>query len=180
MTLPLWLTLGRMFLIPPLVVAFYALPPAVALGLFLLAAVTDWLDGYLARRWHQTSALGAWLDPLADKLLVATALLLLVSTSHSVWLTVMAVILVNRELAVTALRGYLGEQAPPLAAAVAVSFWGKGKTAAQLVALSLLLTREPTAFALGLGLLTVATALSLGSFLEYAHRARCALAQARR
>ena len=98
-TLPNWLTLLRILTIPVCVV-LYSLPYAWAMpataAVFVLAAITDWLDGYLARKWQQTSALGTFLDPIADKLLVATLLVLLVGAYHSLWLTLPAMVIIGR------------------------------------------------------------------------------------
>ncbi|MEJ2685926.1 MAG: CDP-diacylglycerol--glycerol-3-phosphate 3-phosphatidyltransferase [Gammaproteobacteria bacterium] len=144
LNLPNILTLARIALVPIFVVVFY-LPFSWSHGatavLFALAAITDWLDGYLARRLGQMSAFGAFLDPVADKLMVAIALILLVQTSASVFFTVAAAIIVGREIAISALREWMAELGKRTK--VAVSVIGKVKTTAQMVAIVLLLYRYP-------------------------------------
>jgi CDP-diacylglycerol--glycerol-3-phosphate 3-phosphatidyltransferase/cardiolipin synthase len=128
--IPNILTLLRIFLIPVFVVVFY-LPvpwarPLCAL-IFTVAALTDWLDGYLARRWGQTSPLGAFLDPVADKLMVAIALVLLVQAEATVLFALPAAVIIGREITVSALREWMAEVGAR--AKVAVSMTGKVKTA---------------------------------------------------
>ena len=94
---------------------------------FLIAAATDWLDGWLARRWQQESAFGAFLDPVADKLMVAAALVLLVDAFDSVLVTLSAIVIIGREIVVSALREWMSEIGQR--AQVAVSWLGKVKTA---------------------------------------------------
>lgn len=172
LNLPNSLTLLRIALIPVFVVLFY-LPgdwthPACAL-IFTLAAVTDWLDGYLARRLNQMSAFGAFLDPVADKLMVAVALVLLVQSEPSVWMAIPAAIIIGREIAISALREWMAELGKR--ATIAVSIIGKFKTTAQMVAVILLLYREPVAgfpvHSVGMVLLLVAAALTLWSMSVY-------------
>jgi CDP-diacylglycerol--glycerol-3-phosphate 3-phosphatidyltransferase len=174
--LPNILTLLRIGLIPFFVLFFYLdvkNAHLITTLLFTLAAVTDWLDGYLARRLGVTSAFGAFLDPVADKLIVATALILIVNhnpTAYSgIWLTLPAVVIVGREITISALREWMAEVGA--SAKVAVSMLGKVKTTAQMTALIMLLYREPlgefpTAEA-GLFLLYVAAALTLWSMVLY-------------
>jgi len=142
--IPNILTLLRIALIPVFVVVFY-LPfkwaHALCAAIFALAAVTDWLDGYLARRLKQTSAFGAFLDPVADKLMVAVALILLVQQNPSALFAIPAAIIVGREIAISALREWMAEIGER--AHVAVSIIGKLKTTVQMIALLLLLYREP-------------------------------------
>jgi len=150
-TLPNILTLVRMILIPILVVIYYLPVPwghYVATGLFVLAGITDWLDGYLARRLGQLSPFGAFLDPVADKLMVTTVLVLLVSDSDlqnevisSILFTVVAAVIVGREIAVSALREWMAELGKRKS--VAVSIIGKLKTFAQMVSIALLLYKAP-------------------------------------
>ena len=172
LNLPNSLTLLRIALIPVFVVLFY-LPgdwthPACAL-IFTLAAVTDWLDGYLARRLNQMSAFGAFLDPVADKLMVAVALVLLVQSEPTIWMAIPAAIIVGREIAISALREWMAELGKR--ATIAVSIIGKFKTTAQMVAVILLLYRQPIGVfpvhAVGMALLLVAAALTLWSMLVY-------------
>ena len=140
LTVPTLLTLARIVMIPVLVLAFY-LPYAwtnfACAGLFALAAFTDWLDGWIARRYHQFSAFGAFLDPVADKLMVAVALFLIVQGHPTRWMTLWALVIVGREIAVSALREWMAEIGQR--ATVKVAFIGKIKTVAQMVALLCLL-----------------------------------------
>ena len=140
LTVPTLLTLARIVMIPVLVVVFY-LPYAwtnfACAGLFALAAVTDWLDGWIARRYHQFSAFGAFLDPVADKLMVAVALFLIVQGHPTRWMTLWALVIVGREIAVSALREWMAEIGQR--ATVKVATVGKIKTVAQMVALLCLL-----------------------------------------
>jgi cardiolipin synthase (CMP-forming) len=141
--IPNALTWGRILLIPLFVGVFYAphhwLTPSeqnvIATVIFILAAVTDWFDGYLARTLGQTSAFGAFLDPVADKLMVAAALLVLVQLDRLDAL--IAFIIIGREIAISALREWMAKIGK--ARSVAVSFVGKVKTVAQMVAIPMLL-----------------------------------------
>jgi len=140
LTIPTWLTLLRILLIPVLVAVFY-MPSqwtnfASAL-VFVLAALTDWLDGWIARRFHQYSAFGAFLDPVADKLMVAVALFLIVQGHPTPWMAFWAAVIVGREIAVSALREWMAELGQR--ATVKVATIGKVKTIAQMVALTCLL-----------------------------------------
>ena len=144
-TIPNLLTLLRVGLIPVLVVMYY-LPMSglYVAGIFILAGLTDWLDGYLARTLAQTSKFGEFLDPVADKLMVAVVLVLLVSDEvlvselfSSVLFTIVAAIVVGREIAVSALREWMAELGNR--GTVAVGLVGKVKTISQFVAISLLL-----------------------------------------
>lgn len=172
MTIPTILTLLRIALIPVFVAVFY-LPVSWAnlatAALFVVAGITDWFDGYLARRLNQISPFGAFLDPVADKLMVAAALVLLVQSHPTAWLAVPAVIIIGREIAVSALREWMAELGGR--ARVAVSVLGKYKTAAQMLALVLLLYRDPIAGlpvqAIGFTLLYLAAALTLWSMVVY-------------
>lgn len=172
LNLPTWLTLLRIALIPVFVGVFF-LPfhgaNMLCAALFGLAALTDWLDGYLARRFNQTSAFGAFLDPVADKLMVAAALVLLVQAIATPLMAVAAVIIIGREIAISALREWMAQVGNHRR--VAVSMIGKFKTTAQMVAVLLLLYREPLGgfptLEVGLGLLLVAAALTLWSMLDY-------------
>lgn len=145
--LPIFLTWLRILAIPFLVIVFY-LPDSwltlprrdlIATALFIAAAVTDWLDGYLARRLNQTSAFGAFLDPVADKLIVATALIVLVELDRTN--AVAAAIIIGREITISALREWMAKIGA--SKNVAVSMVGKIKTTAQMTAIILLLYREP-------------------------------------
>jgi CDP-diacylglycerol--glycerol-3-phosphate 3-phosphatidyltransferase len=138
LNLPNALTWLRMFLIPIFTAIFFLPFPwtnLVCTLLFALAAITDWLDGYLARRWGQTSAFGAFLDPVADKLMVSTALVLLVQEIPTFWMSLAAAVIIGREITVSALREWMAQVGSR--AKVAVSMVGKFKTTAQMIALLL-------------------------------------------
>ena len=171
MNIPNLLTVLRVLLIPVFVLLFY-LPFSwghfAASAAFAFAAATDWLDGYLARRLQQSTPFGAFLDPVADKLIVAVALVLLVDEHASLWLTLPAAVIISREIVVSALREWMAELGAR--AQVAVSNVGKWKTAAQMLALVILLAHTPE-FSLwigfGYGLLFVSAALTLWSMTQY-------------
>jgi len=136
--------------------------------LFIVAALTDLLDGWLARRGQQVTRIGKLLDPLADKLLVATALIVLLAAGRiPVWGTPMIVVIIGRELAVTGLRGLASAQGQIMAAGAA----GKAKTLLQNIAIGALLFPDPTlglpAGPIGLALLFAATALTLSTGYGY-------------
>lgn len=176
MTLPNLLTWLRIVLIPVLGMLFLLPAPwanAAAAAVFAIASLTDWLDGYLARRWNQMSAFGAFLDPVADKLIVAIALIIVVVESPSAVLAVPAAIIIGREIAVSALREWMAELGQR--ASVAVGMLGKIKTTAQMLAIGLLLYRYDLGglpiWQIGLGLLYVAAALTLYSMILYMHAA---------
>lgn len=172
MTIPNILTLLRIALIPAFVVCFY-LPwkwhYVLSAAIFALAGFTDWADGYIARRLNQQSSLGAFLDPVADKLMVAAALVLLVERFGTPWLAVPALVIISREITVSALREWMAELGNR--AKVKVSLVGKVKTAAQMMALVVLLATPPDGpywrLALGYGALYVAVVLTLWSMLIY-------------
>jgi CDP-diacylglycerol--glycerol-3-phosphate 3-phosphatidyltransferase len=172
LNIPNLLTWLRIALIPLIVVVFY-LPGAwsgpASAAIFALAGLTDWLDGYLARKLGQTSSFGAFLDPVADKLMVAAALVLLVDKMGGVLLAAAAIVIIGREIAISALREWMAEIGQR--GKVAVSSLGKVKTTAQMVAIFLLLYQQPLLgydlHALGLVLLYVAAALTLWSMIQY-------------
>ena len=172
LTIPNILTLARIAMIPVFVAAFYLPVPwanSLVAGIFALAAITDWLDGFLARKLGQISAFGAFLDPVADKLMVAAALVLLVQANPTPWLAIPAVIIIGREIAISALREWMAEIGER--AAVAVSIIGKIKTTAQMIALLLLLYEKPAfgieIYTVGIVLLSAAAALTLWSMVIY-------------
>ena len=140
LTVPTMLTLARIVMIPVLVLVFY-LPfkwtNFAAAFVFILAAVTDWLDGWIARRYHLNSAFGAFLDPVADKLMVAVSLFLIVQDNPTMWMAIWAAVIVGREIAVSALREWMAELGQR--ATVKVASLGKIKTIVQMVALGCLL-----------------------------------------
>jgi len=174
--LPIFLTWIRVVLIPICVAVFFL--PDTMLGpemrnitgalIFALAAATDWLDGFLARRLKQTSAFGAFLDPVADKLIVAAALILLVELSRTPgW---MAMIIIGREITISALREWMAEMGSRKS--VAVAYIGKLKTTAQMVAILLLLYAGPVVpgvntILLGNGCMVLAVILTLWSMVYY-------------
>jgi CDP-diacylglycerol---glycerol-3-phosphate 3-phosphatidyltransferase len=171
-TLPNCLTYLRLALIPVLVAVFYhygPLEPWPAAAVFVVAGLTDWLDGWLARRLNQTSAFGAFLDPVADKLMVATVLILLVERHASVWIALPTVLIVAREIAVSALREWAAVRGA--AGSIPVSWLGKLKTTTQMLALLLLLlggeVLQVDLHALGLIVLWLAAGLTLWSLLDY-------------
>jgi CDP-diacylglycerol--glycerol-3-phosphate 3-phosphatidyltransferase len=130
-----------------MVICFYSKFPhyhGVTATLFLIGAATDWLDGYLARKWEQTSKLGAFLDPVADKLIVATALCLFVEMYPYWWATVPAIIMICREILVSALREWMAEIGQRNV--VKVGIWGKVKTSAQMAALFVFLLKPAIDF----------------------------------
>jgi CDP-diacylglycerol--glycerol-3-phosphate 3-phosphatidyltransferase len=143
-TIPTVLTLVRIALIPVFVL-FYYLPVQwshfAATLVFSLAAITDWFDGYLARRMGQTSSFGAFLDPVADKLMVGVALILIVQSDPSPWIAIPAAVIIGREITVSALREWMAELGK--SAKVAVNRLGKIKTTAQMTALIVLIYHKP-------------------------------------
>lgn len=171
MNIPNLITVLRVLLIPIFILLFY-MPFSwsyyAASAVFALAAVTDWLDGYLARRLQQSTPFGAFLDPVADKLMVAVALVLLVEHHGNLWLTLPAAIIIGREIVISALREWMAEIGAR--AQVAVSNLGKWKTAAQMVAIITLLANPPLMtvwVGIGYGLLIIAAGLTLWSMLQY-------------
>ncbi|KTD20560.1 CDP-diacylglycerol--glycerol-3-phosphate 3-phosphatidyltransferase [Legionella lansingensis] len=170
-SLPNLLTLMRIVLIPVFIIAFY-LPfrwsHGLAATIFALASFTDWLDGYLARRLKQMSPFGAFLDPVADKLLVACSLLLLVGAKDMDYITIPAIVIVGREIVISALREWMAEIGRR--ASVTVSYIGKVKTTLQMFALFLLVAFTPTQSwwgVLGFILLYMAAILTIWSMIIY-------------
>ena len=177
---PNLVTLSRIILIP-LIIGLYYLPEAwlsdqgknlAATVVFILAAATDWLDGYLARRLNQTSAFGAFLDPVADKLIVVGALLALLHLNRVDMLV--ALIIVGREIAISALREWMAKVGQ--AKSVAVAFIGKLKTVGQMIAIPLLLYNDELFGIvdcqwLGTVLINVAAVLTVVSMLYYLRKA---------
>lgn len=169
---PTLLTFLRILLIPVLVVLFFwpgELARSMAAAVFMLAAVTDWADGYLARKLHQWSAFGEFLDPVADKLMVAVVLILLVQENPDALFAIMASVIVGREITISALREWmavLGESTR-----VRVAMIGKTKTVVQMLALFLLLYAQPvagvSAYQVGYWLLATAAILTLVSMVLY-------------
>ena len=176
LSLPNLLTYARIIAVPAIVgILFWSKQDSMrwwALGIFVVAAITDYFDGYFARAWHQYSAIGRMLDPIADKLLVAAVLLMLVAdetiASFSLWA---AIIILCREILVSGLREFLAE----LRVSVPVTKIAKWKTTAQLVALGFLiagpagdaLLPEGWTLSIGLALLWISAALTLYSGWDY-------------
>ena len=168
--LPNGLTIARILMVPLMVIAFY-LPfrgtNLIAAAMFTIAAITDWLDGYLARILRQSTAFGAFLDPVADKLMVAAALIILVQLDRTD--TIVAFIIIGREITISALREWMAKIGA--ARSVAVSFLGKVKTASQMVAIPMLLYHDPLpSFApqwVGAWLIYLAALLTLWSMVYY-------------
>ena len=175
LNVPILLTWLRILTIPLVIGVFYV-PEVwlssrhqnlIATALFIAAAITDWLDGYLARRLNQTSAFGAFLDPVADKLMVAAALIVLV------WLqrvdAIIAVVIIGREIAVSAMREWMAKIGQ--SKSVAVNFLGKIKTISQMIAVPLLLYHERIGVLspqrVGTWLIYVAAILTLVSMFYY-------------
>jgi len=175
LNLPILLTWLRILAIP-LLISVYYLPAGwvtgherdvVATSLFIAAAVTDWADGFLARRWNQTSAFGAFLDPVADKLMVAAALIILVPLGRAD--AIVAAIIIGREITISALREWMARIGA--SRSVAVSMLGKIKTVAQMVAIPMLLYYDEFSGIdcrlLGNGLIWIAALLTLWSMGYY-------------
>lgn len=172
MNLPNLLTLLRVLLIPVFVVCFYlplAMAAHIALAVFILASVTDWLDGLLARYLGQQTRFGAFLDPVADKLMVSTALVLLLERDSRVLIAIPVAVIIGREITISALREWMAEIGR--AGKVKVALIGKVKTIAQMVAIGLMILHQPIAgwpvYEIGVCGLYVATALTLWSMVAY-------------
>lgn len=192
-TLPNNLTIARIVMIPLFVaVAYY--PPALGVGsaplpdnviarmgmmeysesllrhflltfIFVLAAITDWLDGYLARKMNLSSAFGQFLDPVADKLMVAVALIILVQWHPNIVMATSAMVIISREIAVSALREWMAELGKRTS--VAVSYVGKLKTTFQMIAITVLLLNWQSLEMIGYVLMSVAVLLTLWSMVIY-------------
>ncbi len=170
--IPTLLTLLRIALLPVIIVVFY-LPydwaRPLSCFIFIIAGITDWLDGYLARKWNQESRFGAFLDPVADKLMVASVLILIVEFDNSPWLTIPAIVIIGREITISALREWMAEMGQR--GQVAVGWLGKLKTALQIIALALLLYLHDLGglpvYKIGMVALYIATALTIWSMVGY-------------
>ena len=170
--LPLALTVGRVAVIPVVLALFYTpIPHArqIAAALFIAASITDALDGWLARRWDQVSKFGAFLDPVADKLLVAVVLIMLLRDDPGGVLAILVSIIIGREITISALREWMAELGQRTS--VAVSWIGKVKTIAQLTAMSLMLWQTPVfglpLYEIGYALLFVSGVLTVYSMVVY-------------
>ena len=182
MNLPNVITVTRILLIPVFIVLYMLQKDwsiFAASVLFALAAITDWLDGYLARRLDQTTPFGAFLDPVADKLIVVAALIILVAYHNNPWLTLPSLIIVGREIVISALREWMAEVNDSVA--VAVSYLGKIKTTLQMIALTLLLSQpvgnDSSALQIGYILLYLAAVMTLWSMWQYLQAAGTGLAE---
>ena len=179
LTIPNFLTVARIIAIPVFIIAYFLSPDAkntVAVVIFVLAALTDWLDGFLARKLKEVSPFGAFLDPVADKLIVCTALVLLVSDDNITdqvlfqrVFTISVIIIVGREVSVVALREWMAEMGQR--ANIATSYLSKGKTFLQMLAIVFLLYGQsinefPTLVA-GELLLYIAAALTIWTMFLY-------------
>ncbi|VAW53282.1 CDP-diacylglycerol--glycerol-3-phosphate 3-phosphatidyltransferase [hydrothermal vent metagenome] len=173
MNIPNAITTFRIILIPVFISVFY-LPydwaPALATFIFWFAAITDWFDGYLARKLNQQSSLGAFIDPLADKLMVVSALLIILAKHpESNWLLFSSLVIISREIFISSLREWMSSMGE--SQVVAVSFFGKAKTVAQMFALLFLIYEHdifglPT-YTFGLGLLVWSAILTMVSMAVY-------------
>ena len=172
LTIPNLLTSFRIVAIP-LVVLIYYLPAdwaGQAAGvLFGLAAITDWFDGFLARKLDQTSRFGEFLDPIADKLLVSTSLIVLLHNDPTWYLALFVAIIIGREIAVSALREWMSQLGS--SAAVKVTYFAKWKTTLQMFGIGFMLYQTPSfgipVYPIGQILLAAAAGLTLWSMVEY-------------
>ncbi len=171
MNLPNILTMSRIVMIPVMVICFYLWPADnahyVAAWVFMIASFTDFVDGYLARKLDQSTPLGAFLDPVADKLSVVIALALLIEHYSTIWLTIPALIIIGREVVISALREWMAELGKR--ADVAVSMVGKVKTFLQMAAITMVMgfAHDHWMGILGMISLYIAAALTVWSMYEY-------------
>ncbi len=166
---PIFLTSLRIAAIPLVILFFYLDMPLTTATIFGLAGLTDWADGYYARKYNQESRFGAFLDPVADKLIVATALILVVEREGMFWITLAGIIIISREIVISALREWMAETGQR--SKVAVATIGKVKAVTQILALIFLLYNQDL-FGLplreiGLGFLVIATVLTVVSMVQY-------------
>jgi CDP-diacylglycerol--glycerol-3-phosphate 3-phosphatidyltransferase len=178
--LPTYLTLLRIILIPVLVVLFYLpwhLTHVACAVVFAIAGFTDWLDGYLARKMSQTTLFGAFLDPVADKLMVAITLVLIVQADPSPWVAIASAVIIGREITIASLREWMAELGQRKK--VEVSWLGKWKTTAQMLAIEILLLGmdiwKETLQQTGQALLIASAVLTLWSMVNYLRAAVPAL-----
>ncbi len=180
--IPTYLTLLRIALIPLLMVVFYVQSPFTHLActvIFVVAGITDWLDGYLARKMGLETSFGAFLDPVADKLMVAVVLVLIVGQEANAYIAIPSAIIIGREITIASLREWMAEIGQR--AKVKVSQLGKWKTSAQMIAIALLLYKENLAgipvTTLGYFFLYIAAILTLWSMMNYLNAAMDAMAK---
>lgn len=174
LNIPTLLTLFRVVIIPFFILSFY-LPckwgPLSCALIFILAAMTDWFDGFLAHRWKQTTRFGAFLDPVADKVMVSTALVLVSEYFHSWWITLPVATMIVREIIISSLREWMAEIGKR--SSVAVSWIGKVKTTAQMLAVVALLWRPGGIVStIGIASLYVAALLTFWSMFQYLYASR--------
>ncbi len=172
MNVPNYVTFSRILLTPVVVLVYYSSLQwhyLAAAAIFTLASLTDWLDGYLARKLNQSSNFGAFIDPVADKLLVVVVLVLLASSYSSPWFVMPTAIIIAREILVSALREWMATYSRR--DEVAVGVIGKVKTVSQMLAIILLLSADPSSLdwlqGLGYVLLYTAAFLALWSMINY-------------
>lgn len=171
MNLPNILTMSRIIMIPVMVLSFYLWPADnahyVAAWIFMIASFTDFVDGYLARKLNQSTPLGAFLDPVADKLSVVVALALLIEHYSTILLTIPALIIIGREVVISALREWMAELGKR--ADVAVSMVGKVKTFLQMAAITMVMgfAHDHWMGILGMISLYIAAGLTIWSMYEY-------------
>ena len=171
-TLPTAITLFRIALIPLFVLVFY-LPfgwaNIVATIIFAVASFSDWVDGYLARTMQLESSFGAFLDPVADKLMVVVVIVLLVEANPSIYVALPSIVIVAREISISALREWMAQLGA--STTVKVSFVGKTKTVAQMLALGFMIFAEPLMglpiFQIGLAIYYLAAILTIVSMILY-------------
>lgn len=167
--LPIFLTILRIFAIPLVVLFFYLDMPLTASTIFGLAGLTDLADGYFARKYNQESRFGAFLDPVADKLLVSVALILIVEREAWIWITLAAIVIISREIIISALREWMAETGQR--SKVAVAYIGKVKAVTQIFALIFLLYNQDLwgvpLREVGLVFLVIATVLTVVSMMQY-------------
>ena len=173
LNIPIFLTILRIVAIPLVILFFYLDMPLTTSTIFGLAGLTDWADGYYARKYNQESRFGAFLDPVADKLIVAVALILVVEREGrgdiAFWITLAGIIIISREIIISALREWMAETGQR--SKVAVAYIGKVKAVTQIFALIFLLYNQDL-FGLplreiGLGFLVIATVLTVVSMVQY-------------
>ena len=171
LNLPNVLTIARIGLVPVFALAYLSTDNYhwIAALLFATAAFTDWLDGYLARRWNQTTLFGAFLDPVADKLIVVTALVLLIGAHASLWMTIPGLVIIGREIVISALREWMAEM--NRRGVVTVSWIARVKTTLQMVAIVIIFANAPDMgrpwVIVGLLLLYAAAVITIWSMVIY-------------
>ena len=167
--LPIFLTLLRILAIPLVVLFFYLDMPFMTAFTFGMAGLTDFVDGYLARKYQQESRFGAFLDPVADKLLVAVGLLLIVEREGLFWMTLAAIIIISREITISALREWMAEVGQR--SKVSVAYIGKVKAVTQILSIIFLLYNKDLFGVpireVGIFFLVIATVLTVISMVHY-------------